>query len=142
MCRNVVISPVISGPIILAIITGNPKSQIPDPKSQAKLGVSRRIGIWNVGFGIWDVLTMGGNARWGPIPVGGAVPADDAHREARGHCRAGNDARALPPLHAYPDLRGERLARSAGLHARARHPAHGRCHRASAAQLSSRRSVA
>src|SRR4029450_4717891 len=64
MCRNVVISPVISGPIILAIITGNPKSQIPKPKSQAKLGFPGAVGlgIWDLGFGMclqWAAMVDG-----------------------------------------------------------------------------------
>src|SRR6188474_2284871 len=64
MCRNVVISPVISGLIILSIITGNPKSQIPEPKSEAKLGFPAALGcgIWDLGFGIclkWAAMLDG-----------------------------------------------------------------------------------
>src|SRR4030095_6998571 len=140
MCRNVVISPVIRGPIILTIIAINPRSQNPNPKSPSLWRVA--LGIWNLGSGIWDLLTMGGNARWRPIPVGRAVPADDTHREACGDRRAGDDARALPPLQAHSDIRAARVARPARLHDRAGHPADGRRHRAAAAQLPGRRFVA
>src|SRR5580765_2049764 len=41
-------------------MSGHPKSQISRPKSQTpnskRVGMS--IGIWNLGFGIWDVLVL------------------------------------------------------------------------------------
>src|SRR5436190_789849 len=128
MCRNVVISPVIRGPIILTIIATNPKTQNPRPKTQF-VRLTRGPWIWR--FGIWDLFTITDNARRRPIPVGGAVPADDPHREARGHCRAGHDARTLPPLPTHPDFRAAWMARQARLHHRARRSADGGSHRAS-----------
>ena len=60
------------------------------------------------------------------IPLRGAVPADDAHRQARRHGGAGDDAGAVSPVPAHPDLRAPRLARPAGVRARARRAADGR----------------
>src|SRR5258705_11208320 len=62
MCRNVVISPVIRGPIILAIIAINPKSQNPKPKSQFLRSSRLGFGIWDLGFGIclqWAAMLDG-----------------------------------------------------------------------------------
>src|SRR5258705_9313393 len=93
MCLNVVISPVISGPIILLIISAkaqnpNPKSQIPSPNPSRPVAV----GIWGLGFGLWDFLYNGPDARRCPRPVGGPVPADHSDRQARGHGGAPHDA--------------------------------------------------
>src|SRR5262245_43260370 len=135
MYRKVVISPVIRGRIILTIITRS--------VGGLWLVVRGRIDLPTTNYQppTRGLLTMGGNARRRPIPVGGAVPADNAHREARGHRRAGDDARAVPPLQAHLDFRATRMARPARLHARARHPADGRGNSTTAAQLSGRRSV-
>src|SRR5258705_10069396 len=97
MCLNVVISPVISGPIILLIISAkaqnpNPKSQIPSPNPSRPVAV----GIWGLGFGLWDFLYNGPDARRCPRPVGGPVPADHSDRQARGHGGARDDARPVP----------------------------------------------
>src|SRR5258705_9315231 len=57
MCLNVVISPVISGPIILSIISA--KAQIPNPKSQAQTQVDPLqlgFGVWALGFGISSTM--------------------------------------------------------------------------------------
>ena len=52
MCRNVVISPVIRGPIIVAIIAINAISQNPKPQIPIFTAVSRLgFGIWYLGFG-------------------------------------------------------------------------------------------
>src|SRR5258705_293649 len=57
MCLNVVISPVISGPIILSIISA--KAQNPNPKSQAQTQVDSLqlgFGVWALGFGISSTM--------------------------------------------------------------------------------------
>src|SRR5258705_9511616 len=97
MCLNVVISAVISGPIILLIISAkaqnpNPKSQIPSPNPSRPVAV----GIWGLGFGLWDFLYNGPDARRCPRPVGGPVPADHSDRQARGHGGARHEAPPVP----------------------------------------------
>src|SRR3954471_6867801 len=107
MWRNVVTNPVISGPIILLIIAG----QVPIPNFQlprSPFAGGRRIA---------------GNARPRPPPVRGPVPADDAYRQAGRDGGARDDAGALPALPPHPHLRTPRLARSPGVHPRARPPA-------------------
>src|SRR5215208_1860945 len=106
MCRNVVISPVISGPIILPIIAINDESQNPNPTPGCEFGISH-----------FDLLTMGGNARWRSITVGGAVSPHDAHREARSDGRAGHDAGAVSPVPTHSHLRAPRMAGPARVHA-------------------------
>src|SRR4051812_35699677 len=101
MCRNVVISPVISGPIILAIISAGSRQL---PAAGPLWPAACTLGRCTLAAARWPLPAYNGpDARRRPCPVGGPVPADHPHRQARGHGGARDDARAVSAVPAHPD---------------------------------------